>query len=477
MNRALLFCVLMLLLPLATAQQQARHWPTPEEFAQQFPLSVSGRNGVVQLRLPLAVYQASRNADLRDLRVYNDAGQILPHALYHPAPRHDPVRSERPAVVFPIHADAHSDAEPAANLELTLRADGSLTLQQSALRSAAPGARLRALILDLGPEPPEQTLESLELRLPEAQTDYRARLSIERSEDLKLWDTVAHSPVDWIGASDGSRRLVNDRIALARGSGRYLRVHWLAGEPLVFASAIGHWRGSSRLVESSLELSLQAQPGRHPGDWLYRASPAIAASAIGLELPEENTVLPVTVGFYHSVRRAPPQASGWQFDGRVQSTFYRLNADGRERRSSRIRIAPMAASEWVVRPVNPVAYSPALVLEWQPHTLVFTAQGSGFHLAVGADSERVRHWQGGAQPLQLVAPGFSADELLTLEVAGIGAAATVTPTASAEHAPSDEDAARTRRTVLWSVLVLGVLVLAGLTWHLFRQMSASDHSE
>ncbi len=472
---------LLLFLPLAAfGDQVPLHAPTPAEFAMQLPLSVSGENGVVQLLLPLEIYQHSRSAELADLRVYNASGQVLPYALHRPSYRTRIQTRERAGALFPIYA-SETVRGSASSLDLQLRtgADGSLLTISAPGAGAVPTAtqqRLAALIIDLGLSEPDEVLESLSFELPEAHRDYRARIAVERSDDLKLWDGIAHDGVDWISAADASQRLVNDRIEVQGGQGRYLKIRWVEGDPVVFAAVRARWRSASVALDPTLEVALDAQPGRVAGDFAYQASPAIAASAIGLDLPEANTVLPVSIGFYRELRQ--PEAK-WVLQTRLDSTFYRLTHNGRERQSSRIHIAPMSGAEWVVRPHTAGHAAPRLVLGWQPQTLVFNAQGSGFILSVGADPKIYARWTGGPSPMERVAPGYSRDEIEMLERAKPGTLQPTPPLAEAVDpivSPVDDaaEAARMRRFALWSVLGVGVLLLGFMTWRLFQQVNASD---
>ena len=58
------------------------------EFARGAQIQLSGRGPVIRLVLPEAVYTTVTRPDLADIRVFNRAGDAVPHALRHaPAPR------------------------------------------------------------------------------------------------------------------------------------------------------------------------------------------------------------------------------------------------------------------------------------------------------------------------------------------------------------------------------------------------------
>lgn len=473
MNRSILTAVFALLGSGVLAQAPQRHLPNPDEFALQLALHTSGANGVVQLQLPIEVYLASRSAGLSDLRVYNGAGQLLPYHLDLPETRAAIEQREQAGVLFPYMAPLTSASDQAdLQMELRVDADGALQWRSNRQPVEAPTTRLQELIVDLGPSERHERLGSLRFERPPAQPEYRARLSIARSEDLKLWDNAAQASLDWLSSTQGSLQLVNDRVDLPAGSGRYLRIRWLDGEPALFAAVHGRWVGSTIAAEPMLELALPAASGRIAGDYMYATSPAVQATEIGLELQQQNTVMPVSIGFY---REQPQRNPPWRFEARVEATFYRLLQDGRERRSGRIQIQPLSAAHWVLRLQQADQLPPELILRWRPQRLIFNAQGSDFLLAVGADPARQRQWLGGPSPIAQVAPGFDRDELIALEHARVGEQVAEVAIA-APITQTDADPQQRRRWILWGVLGLGVLLLAGISWRLLGQLNAGEQT-
>ena len=464
----------------AFSQAPVRVTPTPADFAIQLPLAVSGKNGVVQLSLPKLVYLHAQTVALADLRIFNSAGELLPFAFFD---RYSLPRAvsqiqyrESPSSLFPVDGPALARAHGELQLEVKTASDGSLLAISARRQGSEPNAGLRALIVDLGPSAADEMLEGLQLRLPEAQTQYRATLAIDRSEDLKLWDAVAQSNIDWLTGNDG-KRLINDRIEIPQSFGRYLRIRWLVGEPLAFAQVTARWRSAvaeSLAADGFFEVRLPAQAGRVSGDYSYRASPAITATEVGLNLPDPNSVLPVAIGFYQELRGPKPS---WRFEPSLQNTFYRLIRDGKERSSSRLAIVPLANPEWVVRAqtdaVSLQPPGPELVLRWKPDTLAFTARGDGFVLAFGAPPDKARLFTHGATQLERVAPGYRPEELSELESAQPGEPLIIPVGAILQRpaiAAALDKGPDQRKLVLWSVLILGVLVLAYMTWRLFKQL-------
>ena len=395
--------------------------------------------------------------------------------------------------MFPLaDADLVRGAPGAVQLEAELDTEGHLrgvrASQQPAARSTsrttAAEGELQALIVDLGAAIAGEQLRELHFVLPSTVSgDYRAMIEIERSDDLRWWAPVAQSPLHWLSSRQGDQ-LRQDRVVLPLGSGRYLRISWLQGVPLLFEQIRGLWRtplADRPAPLPELEMRFEGRPGAVAGDWVYAVPPALHAQQLALDLAEPNTVLPVGIGRYLPAQSQSqtPQQRAPRFQAQLRSTFYRLLHQGVERRSDLLGIAPFAASEWVVRPDPGVAIAgmlaPQLRLRWTPHTLLFTARGQGpYTLAVGAASAQVQRWPDGPQAVAQVAPGFSEDELRALPAAQFGTAlprpAADPPVLVAEADAADpKAAARARRYLLWAILGGGVLLLSVLCWRLFRQ--------
>jgi hypothetical protein len=502
----------------ARATQDAE--PPPVElqladFAVQLPVNVTGQNGVVQLRLPPSAYQHITDAELRDLRIFNASGQPIAFAFHAPRPGREETRRIAAAHIFPVHASGHASGDEAVDVNVTTRADGTVVSVRSRKAPASSGARaqVQALILDLGGADKDEALEALELVLPGEPREYRADVTIDLSNDLKLWDRVAAAPVFRLSSAaaesapesapegageDGT--LLRNRIELPPLKGtrapRYARVQWTSGAPLVFSQVKVHRRAATEVAEALEELTLAPEPGRIAGDWMYPSRPGIRAEQVGLQLPQANTVYPAAIGTYREVLN--PKRS-WTLDTVTQNTFYRLLQEGDERASSVVVIAARGATEWVVRPrarrgqASAAAQSstrasteadasnaPKLVLRWRPATIVFTAQGPGpFAVGLGYTARKLPR---GDSELALVAPGFSERDLDRLERATPGTIAS-TETRERGMAPAVKpdvaetslaQAAQQRKYALWAVLLVGLAVLSFMCWRLYKQMLATE---
>ena len=455
----------------------------PTDYAHALPLQVSGKQGVVSVRLPQAVYVNALTAGLDDLRVFDASGVAQPFALHRPTPQPVVQRTSVPAAIFPVRSKARSAAgSPAIDIDIQTRPDGSVMSVQAHAGKAqdADGPVLDSLVLDFGPldkgnETALARIQALRFGAPKEQANYSAQVWLETSNDLKQWAAVGAAELGWL-TNDNEQTLANDRLDFSPQSFRYARLTWRRGEPVLFSDIQAEIvaRQSSEPVREILWL--KPVSGKQTGDLIYKAGVALPVEQISLRLAEPNIVYPMTVGGYvERPSRQGGKTTEWVFQPHASATFYQITQNGETRRSGAVTISPSYRQEWVVRPLNASATAqPELGLAWQPATLVFLAGGTPpYTLRFGRTDASPA-----SQPLAQVAPGFSANELNQLEAAQVGELQTGNAGATGDSAAAQAGlSARNRTFVLWGVLLLGVVVLGGMAWRLIRQMNVGASKE
>lgn len=451
---------------------------TPADYSHALPLQVSGKQGVVGLRLPVAVYQHARSANLDDLRVFDAKGVAQPFALYRPPVAAAEQRTKLPASIFPVKATAQT-GDASVDLDIRTRADGSVISVHTKSTTGNGAAALKSLILDFGPGALGKTDQPTQIDAlhftPAKAGDYTAEIWLETSSDLKHWQTAGAAELRWL-SNDQAQTLASDRLEFSPQSFRYARLTWRRGEPAAFARIEAEARTRKAAEPTRDTLWITARDGRQPGELAYPAGIAIPVEQIALRFAEPNIVFPIALGRYveRPARRRDGNLTEQVFQPQLHATFYQITQDGQTRRSGALHVGSGHAQEWILRPQtagNPAR--PELGLSWQAATVVFLNGGTPpYTLSFGrADAKPA------ARPLDQVAPGFTPQELGQLEQAQPGALTTGPGSAAAASAATQAGLAAQQRTyVLWGVLLLGVLVLGGLAWKLVRQMNAAPKS-
>ena len=459
--------------PSVAAQPPAPYADGPDNYAFAASITPTGKSGVVALKLPQAVYLKARTADLADLRIFDAKGVAQPFALQHPEARSETRHTLHPVAIFPIHASEESTGK--LDLDIATRADGSVisvrtTTPTGAGNASSKGqAPLAGLILDCGPHDNAARATALHFERPVGHPDYSAEVWLETSNDLKQWHDAGVAELAWL-SNDQGQQLASDRLDLATGSFRYARLTWHRGDPVAFPK-VEVERASITAHEPALEtLWLTAQTGKKEGDLSYTGALALPVERIEFRLSEPNVVLPVAIGNYvERAAVATAKAQEPRFEASLQTTIFQITQDNHVRRSGGLTLPPTHRAEWVVRPLRQATVRPEVGLSWQADTLIFLAGGTPpYQLAVGRGEAR-----NDAQTLAQVAPGFRVEELQRLPLARTGELNPLNPAAeqvAQTAAQRATESAQQRTLALWGALLLGVAILAAMTWKLVRDM-------
>ncbi len=477
MPNPLLFIALALAATDAVAATPAKS-DAPADYAYALPLQVSGKQGVLALRLPQAVYLHARTAGLDDLRVFDSTGAAQPYALHRPPPPERLVKRDLLAAnIFPVRSALRSaGGDSAIDFDIQTRPDGSVksVRARTGKAQANDAAALTSLILDFGAaakgsEDHPARIDALRFTAPRDHDNYSAEVWLETSGDLKRWETVGAAELRWL-SNDNAQTLANDRLEFTARTFRYARLTWRRGEPTAFPTIDAELVTPQDNEPVRETLWVKPLPGKQAGDLTYPAGIALPVEQISLRLSEANIVYPMAIGYYIE-RPSRNLGSEWIFQPQAYTTFYQISQNGETRRSGALTISTGHHQEWVIRPQNVTAKAqPELGLSWQPTTLVFLAGGTPpYTLGFGRSDATPA-----SQPLAQVAPGFTARELTQLEQAQTGELQTGSAAAGESAASLAGLAARNRSLILWGVLLLGVIILGAMAWRLVRQMKAGS---
>jgi len=431
--------------------------PRMQDFAWTAPIAVDGREALYVAELPLAVYAGSVHRGLADLRVYNGAGENVPHALRGVAVP-DPRRREAVQVpIFPVWAKPGAEIG-GVSVRVQQGRGGSIIDVKTNERGAAP-RRVAGYLVDTSAL--EERLQALEFDWNEVGDDgFAGRVRIETSDDLARWTFVAEGPL--VTLRHAGHVLAQKRIELKRVKAKYLRVSWPTSQEMPQLTAV-----LAEPVDSPVETprawqSVEASPGEKPGEYLFDLGANAPFDRLRLELPNPNTVAPVQ--FLVRTKRADP----WRLV--ASATVYRLSQAGQTFVSGDTMIRPTRERYWLVR-ADPRSGGlgggmPKLTAGFLPQQLLFVARGEGpFVLAFG--SAKVAS---AALPVATLVPDYRDDKPLEAARATLGEARAQLRAPSAWPEWLELEPGDWKKLALWGVLVIGVALLAWMAWRLGAQV-------
>ena len=423
--------------------------PTPEDFAEGIPLEPAAPASAYRLPLPDAVYALSTRDDLGDLRVFNQAGQVVQHALCVP-----PTPSVVTARPLPVHGLPAGRADGAAGAGLSIEtADGlRMRWREAPSEAAVPASGAFEYILDARDLDAELTGVRLDWRWRSPEGRAELPIRVEASDNLDQWHTVV-SRSTLLRVEDDTLEVAT--VALPQRRYRFLRLiplderarDWLRG-----ASALPLPDAGDGPALNWVAAAAQPDETDADGALRFRSERPLAARQWRLHLPGPNRVLRVEL------------SSRADADGQWRTRFRGTVASGPDQSLTDAQPTGSGTTSsdrlWRLRILSgaeSLGSAPvALELGYAPLELAFLAQGEGpFLLAYGS---------GTAPPAQVIdcARFGSEASVQVLPARELGGEAALRP--APEPLP-------TRRIVLWGVLLLGAGLVVVMALGLLRKMS------
>jgi len=431
--------------------------PTTWDFATGFELTTTGTGPMYEAVLPLEVHRASRTRDLGDMRIFNAAGEVVPHAL---TPLDPPAPREQRLVGVPFFAVPRSEAGPdELVLRFRRRADGRLELLD--LPEARSDEPDRRFILDMSGV--VEPVAALIFRWQRPRNGFLHVVSVSASDDMIAWQVIVERATLAHLRRDG-RALRRDRIELSAAGYRYLRIDFgMDAPPPRITGVLAEPAARSGGAEIRWSPIASRTELGEPDRYLFELPRSLPVRRIQVKATERNTLTRAT--FYSRDEAELP----WRRSG--QMTVYNLEFGGGSVSNSSIPMIGGRHRYWVLEADRSGggfgATEPVLSVGWQPRLVVFVARGEPpYTLAVG--SERVKTPPVGAQEVLRFVDERAAARTgsLGLAVAQVGAAKELAGEAAFQPPRPPLD---WKRWLLWLALAGGAGVMLWMAVSLLRE--------
>ncbi|HZP91480.1 MAG TPA: DUF3999 domain-containing protein [Burkholderiales bacterium] len=428
---------------------------SPADFAFAVPIEGVGNNALYRVVIAPAVYEGSAYADLRDLRVFNGAGEVVPHAFRPPAPathKPEPV----PLPFFAMRGPRNAAPE---DLDIAFDAEkGRISLRAKSRKKQDAHTALLGFLVDLSAR--KETFSGLALDWETTPEGYVGAVRVEASEDLKRWTPLAvDAPL--VRLIQGGQRLEQKSVALRPLRTKYLRLTWPAGASVPQLTSLSGLPAEAVTAPARAWKEVSAHPdSREPGDYRADLGGVFPADRLEIRLPQDNTVAPLQI-----FSRDRPSA---EWTPVARTVAYRLRQNGREIVSPAVTLAPNARRYWLLRVDQQGGGigqgAMRLKAGWIAREIVFAARGPGpFRLAFG--NARA---QPNALPIETLVPGWGSETAPQIASATTGAVQTLAgESAARQHVDM-------KKASLWAALLAGVALLGLMAWRISKQLQSRD---
>jgi uncharacterized protein DUF3999 len=463
---------------------------TPGDFALRLPLATERPDGPHRVELDASVLVAGMAPGLRDLRIFNAAGEALPLAMVPEPPLPAPALGAAIEVpLLPLSAEPARRADQLSRIRVGLAQEpGRETITiEPAVAPASPGDAPGGYLLDL--RGLKDRSGRLTLHFADGAADFAARITLEGSDDLVGWRPLT------TGTLARNRHLAQPvergDFDLARPPA-FARISWPATSatpappvpPALAQATFAEWIIAAAPARPDVPLLTVADSWRDGSGerhgWVTDVPPGLSLTRITIRPGRRNEVLWLDVDWETGVEAASrfdhrslrDRGAGWLPYARHVPT-HRVERD--DDAGARLPgIGPLHPRRLRISVVDPAGYDgppPQLDAGWKPVRIVFLARGPGpYELAIGrAESEA------GPQLDPAVVPRDdpTAESLPVATVTETAAAvSTATQAAAAARAAQGVRSAQQQRWGLWAVLAAAIAVLAAMAWRLGQQLRA-----
>lgn len=421
------------------------------DFAYALPIEGVGSDALYRVVISPAVYEGVAFADLRDVRVFNGNGEVVPHAF-----RPLVAEREQPApVVLPFFALRGSTGTSAADLDIALEThNGEISLRAKSRKSPGQSIKVLGYLVDLSSQ--QENFSGLILDWKPQPEGYIGSVNVEASDDLKNWSLlVRDAPL--LSLSQGGQQIERKTVSLRNGKHKYLRLTWLDQSKVIELTSISAQPVDQHtpLERASKQVSASTASDKQ-GDYVTDLGGPFPVDRLTIRLPQDNSVAPMRV-----YSRNTPDTDWRLVAGTVA---YRLRQDGEVIENPTLSISPRAHRYWLFRVDQQGggigAGTIGVQAGWLAHEIIFAARGTQpFRIAFGNSRA-----QQNALPVTKLVPNWGTDSAPVIALASTGSAETLAGPAAARKRIDSKKAG------LWVALFVGVGVLGFMAWRLSRQM-------
>lgn len=433
---------------------------SPTDYATGVTLVTPGASPWYRVSLPLAVYLGTAWPDLRDVRVFNHAGETVPFTLV--AQKTKPVTPQTVTLrLFPL------DMSPVSPRVEGRRSGGSFVLRSKNgieihLESDDVKTVGQSYLLML-PEKMKDDffLEQLRLNWDTQTGNWQGKASVYVSRDLRYWQSVQEETPLMALTRDNDRLkmdTISANLRLSADGNRYLLVILDSQSPALTLNSVTAIAENSAPESARIEIGAQEEKVSND-EAIWRWTQPQPLTSLRIDLDDEG-VLPVELA-WRSAEKAP-----WQ--PLTKTVLYRLNG----KRSEDIRLSGQLVDAVRMTTINARLPErlPALSGARDSYQLVFNTQGKGSYMLAWGNRAAEKADIG----LDLLIPASlrKTQEPDSLPLAtpqnevALGGEARLMTTSAAEQQ------SQWKTVLVWGALILGVAVLALMALRIWREVKS-----
>ncbi len=440
------------------------------DFATGYYLEVETVGPIHAFELPLEVYRTVRRQDLGDIRMFNGAGEVVPHGLRNVAVEPETVRQKEGVPFFPLYESTMATGQTDLTMHVLRNTAGTIVNINAGPNQGRGDLRISGYLLDLSGL--KWPTGELEFHWSTGQDSSVFNIRLQHSNDLQNWSPLI-AAATLVDLQHGGQRVEKRTVPLAYKPQKYVQLTWQgSGLPLrlthitslsqiIQALQRRQWADLGNGVVNSVGKELTVQ---------YETSARLPVGSMQMIFQDRNTLARV------ALESRANDKDPWRT--RCEQVFFSLSLAASEVRNEPCTFAPTADRFWraLVREdgagIGARRQAPILQLGWTPSELVFVARGAPpFLLAFG--SAKLEHQDGKTAGEMILQAAGTAPRNQVVGPARLGKRIELGGEKALQPLPPPQP---WRKWLLWTILILGVGLLAGMVRSLVKEMNKREEN-
>ena len=445
----------LILLLFATHSYAGQHFSKINTYSSSIELIPEQKSAIYKLALPEDIYRTIIKKDLGDIRVFNQAHEPVPHIIRYSKNKSLIDSAPLKLPLFPIYTD--DDSLNGNTLDITISSeDRVVSIQSEESGSTLRQKAIKHYLIDTSHI--DQIIDSLDFQINDNDLGYTKTVKLEYSHDLNNWETLVQQAT-LTELNYGSHVLKKTRINLPGKKFKYMRFSWVSdAENLSIESVKANFR-NQYLSEKRYWNVAKLINDSEQSIYEFDTGGVFNIEQINIELPEDNTLIDVTIE-----SRADTDAE-WrrQFNG----LFYRLFIEDTELTGEPASVRPNKDRYWRIKlqSTDGIGQTPPILkFGWRANDLYFLARGQAPYILAYGNANVTDEDHSTSKLMNIVNQDTNGNMVGSVV---LGKKVVL----KGDSALKPHMKLPWERILLWTVLLIGVAIIATMVIRLSKQMA------
>ncbi len=443
---------------------------SPGDFAAGYYLEVDQTSAFSFLELPEDVYRSVQSPTLGDMRIFNGAGEVVPHEFRQVKTEPTALRDKKTLPFFPLFKASTVSDSTELSLQVSRDMAGAVVNIKPAPAMAADEQKITGYLLDLSGL--KQTVSELEFFWHKEADSSFFTVHIAQSGDLVHWSPLVHRAT-LADLQFAGEQIARRTVSLPRPSMKYLKLTWQESGQLLRLTGVSSYSEMIQARRKHHWVSLGDGVAQEKDDRLlidFSTTYQLPTSSVHIRFPETNSLA------HLAIQSQPETGAEWRT--RCEQVFYNLIFAGTSIENEPCHFPVTADPRWRVVVQQDGAGlrtghgQLTLQLGWPSRELVFVGRGAPpYLLAFGSGKLAQRGKQPSQSQGMLLQTTAIQSPSPVINRAKIGKRIVLGGDA-ALHRPATSPP--WKKWLLWTVLFLGVGLLAIMVRALSKEMIKAE---